>query len=267
LIKAIPPLKARYLNYEDFAKATVDDIFPASDRTGAIERSVQTFASALLRNDGNGSFTLVPLPDEAQLAPVHGILPRDVDGDGALDLLVAGNFDGFKPEIGRAAESRGLVLRGDGKGGFAPLTGAAIGFVVPGQSRDIQRVRTRSGELIVVAQQRPTTRLSPGVAVGGRGHRLEELTMHQSISKRISAGATVAVLVLSAFGGVACSGKASAVDRVGHGAAGNAGGPAERRHHLRHLLPPQASRVYAYASVAAYEALAGGHHLSHAGGR
>lgn len=152
LIKAIPPLKARYLNYEDFAKATVDDIFPASDRTGAIERSVQTFASALLRNDGNGSFTLVPLPDEAQLAPVHGILPRDVDGDGALDLLVAGNFDGFKPEIGRAAESRGLVLRGDGKGGFAPLTGAAIGFVVPGQSRDIQRVRTRSGELIVVAR-------------------------------------------------------------------------------------------------------------------
>jgi len=152
LIKAIPPLKARYLNYEDFAKATVDDIFPASDRTGAIERSVQTFASALLRSDGNGSFTLVPLPDEAQLSPIYGILPRDVDGDGALDLLVAGNFDGFKPEIGRAAESRGLVLRGDGKGGFAPLTGAAVGFVVPGQSRDIQRVRTRSGELIVVAR-------------------------------------------------------------------------------------------------------------------
>lgn len=152
LIKAIPPLKARYLNYEDYAKASVEEIFPAKDRTGAIERTVHTFASALARNDGNGSFTLVPLPDEAQLAPVYGILPRDIDGDGALDLLLAGNFDGFKPEIGRASESRGLVLRGDGKGGFTPLSSAASGFVVPGQSRDVQRVRTRGGDLIVVAR-------------------------------------------------------------------------------------------------------------------
>lgn len=152
LIKAIPPLKARYLNYEDYAKASIEDIFPPKDRTGAIERSVQTFASALLRNDGNGSFTLVPLPDEAQLAPVYALLPRDVDGDGALDLLVAGNFDGFKPEIGRASESRGLVLRGDGKGGFTALAPSIGGFVVPGQSRDVQRVRTRTGEVIVVAR-------------------------------------------------------------------------------------------------------------------
>ena len=66
--------------------------------------------------------------------------------------MVAGNFDGFKPEIGRASESRGLVLRGDGKGGFIPLSSTVSGFVVPGQSRDVQRVRTRGGELIVVAR-------------------------------------------------------------------------------------------------------------------
>jgi hypothetical protein len=44
------------------------------------------------------------------------------------------------------------VLRGDGKGGFTPLPAAVSGFVVPGQSRDVQRVRTRGGELIVVAR-------------------------------------------------------------------------------------------------------------------
>jgi hypothetical protein len=94
----------------------------------------------------------VPLPDEAQVAPVYGILVTDVDHDGRLDLLLAGNFDGFKPEIGRLAASYGLVLRGDGTGQFAPLRAAESGFAVPGQSRDIARVRTARGEEIVVAR-------------------------------------------------------------------------------------------------------------------
>jgi len=103
-------------------------------------------------NNGDGSFTLVPLPDEAQLAPVYGILATDVDQDGHVDLLFAGNFDGFKPEIGRMAASHGLVLRGDGKGRFRPVRGDASGFVVPGQSRDIARVRTAHGDMFVVAR-------------------------------------------------------------------------------------------------------------------
>jgi len=156
LIKAIPPLKARYLNYIDYAKATMADIFPPKDRQGAIERTAQTFASVMVRNDGNGTFTVVPLPEEAQLAPVYGLLVRDVDNDGAMDVLLAGNLDGFKPEIGRAAESRGLVLRGDGKGGFAALAPSASGFIVPGESRDIARVRVKSGDLVAVARNNDT---------------------------------------------------------------------------------------------------------------
>lgn len=156
LIKAIPPLKARYLNYIDYATATMADIFPPRDREGAIERIAQTFATVMVRNDGNGSFTVVPLPAEAQLAPVYGILARDVDGDGALDVLLAGNLDGFKPEIGRAAESRGLVLRGDGRGAFTALAPWASGFLVPGESRDIARIRTRGGEVIAVARNNDT---------------------------------------------------------------------------------------------------------------
>ena len=48
--------------------------------------------------------------------------------------------------------SYGLLLRGDGKGGFTPVDAPESGFFVPGQSRDIQRVRTASGELIIVAR-------------------------------------------------------------------------------------------------------------------
>lgn len=152
LIRSIPPLKARYLNYVDYAKATIEEIFPEKERASAIERSVYTFASALLRNDGNGNFTLVPLPSQAQVAPIYGILPHDLDGDGNLDLLLAGNFDGFKPDIGRASEGRGLVLMGDGNGDFTALLPRASGFEVPGQVRDIASIRSRGGPVVVVAR-------------------------------------------------------------------------------------------------------------------
>jgi hypothetical protein len=95
---------------------------------------------------------MIPLPREAQLAPVYGILPRDFDGDGKLDLLLAGNFDGLKPELGQMDGSYGLFLRGDGKGHFTPFRTAQSGFFVPGQARDIERVRTARGDRYVVAR-------------------------------------------------------------------------------------------------------------------
>ena len=152
VLKAIPSLRLRYLTYKDFARQTVKDIFPASELQGAIFKQAQTFASALVRNNGDGSFTLVPLPREAQIAPIYGILAADLEGRGKTDLLVAGNFDGFKPEIGRMHAGYGLLWRGDGKGDFTPMPVQQSGFFVPGQARDIKRVRTRSGYIYVVAR-------------------------------------------------------------------------------------------------------------------
>jgi hypothetical protein len=83
---------------------------------------------------------------------VYGILARDVDGDGRSDLLLAGNFDGFRPEIGRAAASYGLVLLGDGRGSFTPMRARESGFFVVGQARDIQRLRTARGDEYVVTR-------------------------------------------------------------------------------------------------------------------
>jgi enediyne biosynthesis protein E4 len=152
LIEALPYLKTRYPRYADYALQTVQDIFSPADLQGAVFKQAHTFATALAKNNGDGSFTLVPLPREAQLAPVYGILAGDVDGDGKTDLLLAGNFDGVQPEIGRMSASYGLLLRGDGAGRFTPVRAARSGFMVPGQARDIQRVRTRRGDLYVVTR-------------------------------------------------------------------------------------------------------------------
>jgi len=152
MIRALPFLAPRFPHYKDYAGKTVTDIFTPQELSGALLKKAYTFATSLVLNNGDGSFKVVPLPDEAQLAPVYGILATDLDHDGHADLLIAGNFDGFQPEIGRAASSYGLLLRGDGKGAFTPMPARESGFFVPGQSRDIARVGTAHGDLYVVAR-------------------------------------------------------------------------------------------------------------------
>ena len=83
---------------------------------------------------------------------MYGILSQDVDGDGVTDLALGGNLDEVRIDLGAMHASYGLVLKGDGRGTFTPLPATESGFRVPGQTRDIQRVRTRNGVLYVVAR-------------------------------------------------------------------------------------------------------------------
>ncbi len=155
LLVALPYLKPRYPTYKSYATQRVTDIFSAAELSGAAHKVAYTFATSFVRHNADGSFTVVPLPAEAQLAPVYGLL--GVEGEqGRTDLLLAGNFDGFKPEIGRMHSSDGLLLRADGKGSFTPVRGDESGFRVPGEARDIQRIRTADGVLIVVSRNNDT---------------------------------------------------------------------------------------------------------------
>jgi hypothetical protein len=154
LITALPSLATRFRDYKDYATKTAEQIFSQNELDGAVLKRAYTFATSLARNNGDGSFTLIPLPREAQVAPVYAILADDFTGDGRADLLLAGNFDGFKPDIGRMSGSYGQVLRADGKGNFAPMAAnaRASGFFVPGQARDVRRIKTRVGPHYVVTR-------------------------------------------------------------------------------------------------------------------
>jgi len=153
LLKKIPSLRGKYPSYKDFGASRVEDIFPAADLSQAQVREAYTFASAVALNNGNGAFTLQPLPLEAQFAPIYASLAGDFDGDGKTDLLVGGNFYGVIPVLGRYDASYGLLLRGDGKGGFTAVDMAESNLVIDGQVRDMKMLRGPKGErLIVVAR-------------------------------------------------------------------------------------------------------------------
>jgi hypothetical protein len=80
-------------------------------------------------------FEATPLPREAQMAPASYVGIADFDGDGTEDIFLSQNF--FPTDIGtpRYDAGRGLLLLGNGKGGFTPATGAQSGIVVYGDQR------------------------------------------------------------------------------------------------------------------------------------
>jgi hypothetical protein len=57
----------------------------------------------------------------------------DFDGDGHLDLFVGQNFFGNRPEDSRLDAGRGLILRGNGGGGFEAVSAETSGLRIYGE--------------------------------------------------------------------------------------------------------------------------------------
>ena len=153
LLKLMPPLRSKFQSYAAFGASTVQDIFPASELARATVLRARTFAHAVAINDGRGGFRLQPLAAEAQFAPVYGALADDFDSDGVIDLLLAGDFYGVPPVIGRYDASYGLILRGVGGGRFAAMDMVRSGLLIDGEARHVRLLRDASGgRLVAVAR-------------------------------------------------------------------------------------------------------------------
>ena len=150
-VRAMPPLRSKYDSYVKFGAARVEDIFPRDQLEEAMVFEAHQFASAVALNRGNG-FELQPLPVEAQFAPVYAAIAEDFDGDGKIDLLLGGNFDGVTPLLGRYDASYGLLLRGDGAGRFRSVDLAESGLLIEGQVRDMKPLRHANGRVIAIAR-------------------------------------------------------------------------------------------------------------------
>lgn len=144
-------LGLRFPTYGSFANASIAQLFTPAQRTQAVHYQADTFASAYLHNQGGGKFTFSALPNLAQIAPIKGIIAHDIDGDGQLDLLVAGNMFEAEPNTPRADAGNGLWLKGDGRGHFVPVSPRESGFLAPRNVAGLALINTPSGKAVLVA--------------------------------------------------------------------------------------------------------------------
>jgi hypothetical protein len=116
--KQLPILKKRFLYAEDFARATLDDLFTKEKLSSARVLSADYFANAVLINDGRLNFTVQPLPWAAQLTAYRDAVVVDANGDALPDVLLAGNFFDNNIQMGRYDADYGMLLVNKGKGSF-----------------------------------------------------------------------------------------------------------------------------------------------------
>jgi hypothetical protein len=69
------------------------------------------------------------------VAPAFGLVAADFDGDGLEDLFLSQNFFATEIETPRCAAGQGLILLGDGHGGFRSLTSRESGIAIDGDQR------------------------------------------------------------------------------------------------------------------------------------
>lgn len=146
----MPFIKDKYPDYDGFAKASLFEIYDPNKLANSIQFSATQMRSVMLLNEG-GKFKKIDLPERAQIAPIQDFIVKDLNADGNLDLIVAGNMYGTEVETVRQDAGDGLVMIGNGDGTFRAIPSHESGFHASGDVKDLLLVHTKNGEVIFVA--------------------------------------------------------------------------------------------------------------------
>ena len=149
--RQMPSIKKRFDDNAKYAKAKMDEILTPEMVAGSLVLHCNEVRSGWFENDGHGKFRFHPFPLAAQEAPVNTVVYTDINGDGKADLVLGGNEYEASVMAGQYDASYGLLMEGDGKGGWAPVSPAASGLVLDGDVRDLKVIVAGGQRLLLAA--------------------------------------------------------------------------------------------------------------------
>ncbi len=159
LTDQLPGLKKKFLEYHQYANATINDVFTSDELKDASILRVTEQATLYLQNDGENGFTKKNLPVQSQYAPVYAITTVDANKDGIKDLLLAGNNSWTRIKYGRYSANHGILLLGAGKGNFNYVSQMQSGLNVRGDVRSMLSIKTgKTFDVLFGLNNAPVTR-------------------------------------------------------------------------------------------------------------
>ncbi|APG59755.1 FG-GAP-like repeat-containing protein [Christiangramia salexigens] len=144
-------LKKENLRASEYSKKTVPQLFPKEKVDNAIVKRAAISESIIAVNQGGGQFEIKKLPNRVQFSCICGISCMDVNNDGNLDLVMAGNNFEFKPQFSRLDASFGNVLLGDGKMNFDWQDYDKSGFMIKEEVKFLKRFKDKDGKTFIIA--------------------------------------------------------------------------------------------------------------------
>ncbi|KKN43651.1 hypothetical protein LCGC14_0701030 [marine sediment metagenome] len=151
LITQISSLKKQNLKASEYAKKTINELFPESIFKNTIVKQANTMESVIAINEGNGKFIIKKLPSRVQFSCICGISCADVNQDGYIDLVMGGNNFEFKPQYSRLDASYGHVLLGDGKLNFEWQDYGESGFFIKDEIKHLKQFKDKDGKTFLIA--------------------------------------------------------------------------------------------------------------------
>ena len=149
----MPFIADKYKTYNEFAQATIVDIYGQSSLDKSLHYKATMFESVLAINDGKGNYIWTQLPALAQTAPINDVIALDYNHDGHQDFFVAGNLFQSEVETPRADAGKGWLMQGDGRGSLAIIPPTKAGIIADGDVKKLARLKLATGEhMILVAR-------------------------------------------------------------------------------------------------------------------
>lgn len=145
-----------YISNESYAFETMEGLFTKFEVKDYESVEASYFKSVIFWNNGNDEFEYQLLPLEFQLSMINDFLVYDVNQDGRLDILAAGNNYGIETGTGRLDAYQGGVLLGDSNRTFTYKTATESNFLANGYTQMIDLLKIGNTDHILLSRENDT---------------------------------------------------------------------------------------------------------------
>ena len=135
LLRQLAGLRATFTSYESYADVSLSEAIGKNRLKKAEHLTINHLSTSLFLSQEDGMLSPAKLPEEIQYAPIHTLNVLDVNQDGKKDLLLCGNDSHTKLRMGKMDANYGILLLGDGAGGFTYVPQSQSGLQVKGDVR------------------------------------------------------------------------------------------------------------------------------------